>query len=115
MAKKRFKIGTLLTNKRKFTNNGREVEKTLVSLALGNIRNKDPKYNMSVEIIVRDHAGKVLHKQENGFLNLIDIRAQPDELLSAGIIDQAEYEVRKERIEKLPDSVRYSLEVSSDS
>lgn len=111
MAKK-LRLGSLLVNKRTFNNNGQSVEKTMVSLALGSVKNSDPKYNTTVEIIVKDSTGKVIHRQENGFLNLVDPRSQPDELLAAGKIDESQYESMKERVSRIPDSVKYSLEVT---
>lgn len=110
MAKK-LKVGSLLVNKRKFTNNGTEVEKTMISLALGNLKNKDPRYDLSVELTVRDNTGKIVHSQTNGFVNLIDPRTQPDELLKAGIIDEPTHTKMKERLTNLPDMVKYSLEI----
>lgn len=110
MAKK-LKVGSLLVNKRKFMNQGKEVEKTMISIGLGNIKNLDPKYNLTVEFIVKDHNGNIVHRQENGFINLVDPRTQPDELLSAGLISQEIHASMKERISKLPEMVKYSLEI----
>jgi hypothetical protein len=112
MASKKLKIGSLLRNTRKFNNNGQEVEKTLVSIGLGNVKNKDPKYNLHVELIVTDSAGKVVHRQKDGFINLVDPGTQPDELLAAGVIDEEAHHQMKERLKNLPDSIRYNLELN---
>jgi hypothetical protein len=47
-------------------------------IALGSVKNKDPKYNTNVEVIVRDAEGKVLAKQINGFLGVFDPRSNSD-------------------------------------
>src|SRR5690349_5388830 len=114
MAKK-LKIGSLLANKRTFNNGGKEVEKTLISLALGSMKNKDPKYNLSVTLIVKDHTGKIVHQQDNGFVNMVDPRSQPDELFAAGLITADQYAEAKERVSRIPESIKYSLEVPSRS
>ena len=111
MAKK-LKVGVLLVNNRTFDNNGRSVQKTMVSLALGSSKNQDPTYNTTVELIVKDHTGKVVHRQENGFLNLVDFRKQPDELLAEGRISESDYEAMKERISRVSESIKYNLEVT---
>ena len=110
MAKK-LKVGSLLVNKRTFNNNGVDVEKTMISLGLGNVKNKDPKYNLNVEFIVKDHTGKVVHRQENGFISLVDPRTQPGELRAAGIISEEIYESMQSRVASIPDSIKYSLEI----
>lgn len=43
-------------------------------ITLGNDRNKDPKYNYSVELTVRNSAGEVVAKQTDGYLSVFDPR-----------------------------------------
>lgn len=107
----KIKIGSLLVNERTFVNQGKEVKKNLVSVALGNVKNKDPKYNLSVTLIVKDSTGKVVHQQENGYINLVDPRLQPDELLAAGLITEDQALTKKQQLLKLPDMVKYNLEI----
>lgn len=45
------------------------------SIKLGTSGNKDPKYDMSVEIVVKNGAGEVIAKQTDGWLTLKDPRA----------------------------------------
>lgn len=43
-------------------------------ITLGNDRNKDPKYNYSVEVTVRNSSGEVVAKQTDGYLSVFDPR-----------------------------------------
>lgn len=84
--KKSFKVGQLKTGEFK--------GKPAVYIELGNTRNSNPEYNYSVEFIVKDSKGAVVHKQENGLVFLNDPRTfakDPD---------------------KIPAFVRYELNVS---
>lgn len=74
------KIGNVIRNK-----HGKE------ALALGDNRNRDPKYNFSVEVIVRDNEGKEVHRQKDGFLNFHDPRKNPN--------------ITPERLAKLPEAL----------
>lgn len=107
MGKKKIQLGVLLLNKVKFDG----VEKTLASIALGNDKNSDSKYNTSVEIIVRDGSGKIIHEQKNGYISLADPRMEPDRLLELGMIDENEYEKRKASTSKISEKLRYCLEI----
>jgi hypothetical protein len=72
---KTFKIGTLRTGTRDSKDDeGNVVQTPTAYLALGDLKNSDVKYNHTVEITVKDHTGKVVHKQENGFITLEDPR-----------------------------------------
>jgi hypothetical protein len=62
---KNTRVGTVLRSKK---NEGSSY------IALGSKHNKDPKYDTTVEIIVRDSEGKVIAKQVDGFLNVADPR-----------------------------------------
>lgn len=86
--KKLTKIGSLWAGMRTFTqDDGSQISKNMVSIALGQSKNKDPKYNTTVEIIVRDSEGKVIHQQTDGFLNLLDPRdvSKTPEKVPAGL------------------------------
>lgn len=65
-----YRIGTLRTGE--VERDGKTVPS--VYLALGDLKNTDPKYNHSVEVIVRDSTGKEVHRQTNGYINLDDPR-----------------------------------------
>ena len=108
MAKK-LKIGNLLVEK-KTDKNGKEYISRY--LGLGSSKNRDPKYDLSVELVIRDHTGNVVHTQKNGFLTLVDLRTQPDDLLAAGLIDESRYDKMKEGLSRLPDRIKYSLELN---
>lgn len=108
---KQLRIGSLRVSQQKFINNGQEVEKTMVSLALGNLKNKDSKYDLNVKVIITDNTGKVVHTQENGFISLIDPRTQPDELAAGGFISSEEAALRNERLKTLPKEIKYQLQV----
>ena len=46
-------------------------------LKLGNNGNKDPKYDLTVEVTVKNAAGEVVAKTTDGFLTLSDPRKSP--------------------------------------
>lgn len=94
------RIGNLLNNKV----NG----KTLLSIGLGN-KGKNEDYNTSVEIIVRNSKGEVVARQTDGFLNLVDPRKEPDDLLAAGKITEEVAAKMKEGVAKLNEKVKYSV------
>jgi len=70
------KLGTVLKNK---DGEGQYI-------ALGNAKAKEDKYRFSVEVIVRDAAGKVLAQQTDGFISVFDPRRSrenvPDHVLA---------------------------------
>lgn len=111
MANKKVRVGILLKNKKTFTNNGKSVEREMLSIALGT-QGRDPKYNTTVELIVKDNTGKVIHTQTNGFINLTNPRTQPGELLQAGIISEEIYNKMLESAGMLNDSVRFTLDLN---
>lgn len=41
-------------------------------IILGSNKNKDPKYNFSVELVVRDSKGDIVHSQKDGLLSLLE-------------------------------------------
>lgn len=81
------------------------------SLALGRKGNKDPKYDYSVELVVRDFEGNVVATQTDGFVNLVDPRAQPDNLLKAGLISEDIYADMKARVAKIPEKIAFTAQV----
>ena len=103
-SRKKVKIGALVSGKDK---NGRAYR----SLVLGNKSTND-EYTTRVEVTVKDAAGKVLYTQTDGFLNLVDPRTQPDDLLAAGLISPELHEKMKSGVKNLSDKVKYVLEVS---
>ncbi len=106
----KLRIGNLIAEKKTNKNTGQEY--TSIYLGLGNTRNKDPKYNTTVELTIRDHTGKVVHTQQNGFVSLTDPRTQPDELLAAGVIDEVRAQKMRDGLENLPEKIKYSLELN---
>lgn len=50
-------------------------------IVLGNKKNKDPKYNLSVEITVRNDAGEVIAKQTDGFVSVFEPREDSPEFV----------------------------------
>lgn len=104
MAKKIVKVGNLLNNKYE--------GKTLLSIGLGN-KGKNPEYDTSVEIIVRNSKGEVIARQVDGFLNLVDPRKEPDDLLAAGKITEEVAEKMKNGVAKLNQMVKYSVRLQS--
>lgn len=65
---KKFKIGTVQTKK----------DKSGVTVAVGNPTAKNEKFRTTVEITVKDANGNVLAKAENGFLQVVDPRKNPN-------------------------------------
>lgn len=99
MAKrKNQQIGTVM---RKTHDNGRQS----TFITLGNTRAKDPKWNYTVEFVVKDGNGNVIAKQTNGFVNVVDPRTQPQELLEAGLISEDVAQQMMERAEKIPEAI----------
>lgn len=103
---KNVRVGNLLNNKV----NG----KTLLSIGLGN-KGKDPKYNTTVEITIKDSEGNVIAKQTNGFLNLVDPRKEPDDLFAAGKITEEVRDKMKSGVAKLNEMVKYSVRLQSQN
>lgn len=58
---KSVRIGNVLSGKE---------DKDAFYIKLGAEKQKDPKYNRSVEIIVKDDEGNVLAHQKNGFISM---------------------------------------------
>ena len=84
-----------------------------VFLTLGKT-NKDPKYSkydLHVEIVVKDNEGKVVARQTDGFVGLVDPRTQPRELLAKELISKKMAEEMEERAAKLPEMIKYKLQV----
>lgn len=67
MAGKTVKIGSVWLNE--VTSASGEAKK-VPSIKLGSKGNKDPQYDLSVEIIVRDSKGTVVARQTDGFVNM---------------------------------------------
>jgi hypothetical protein len=106
MATKKYKIGSLIKNEIEEEVNGQKVKRSWLSVGLGQ-KGKDPKWDLSVEIIVKDNNGKVVAKQTDGFLDVVDPRKEPEDLLAAGFIDEAQAEKMKQGLTKLSPKVRY--------
>ncbi len=85
---------------------GKQVKK--VAVGLGN-KGKNPDYDVTVEILVKDHTGKVIAKQVDGFINLVDPRTQPDELYSAGIISEEKLHQMQNQLKTLPEKIKFQL------
>ena len=101
-----LKIGKLIQEQRKDGTKN-------TYLALGSTKNKDPRYNLSVEILVKDATGKVVAKQTNGFVNLSNPRTEPDELLRAGKITEEVAEKMKSYLPKLPEKIKYDVKMKA--
>lgn len=107
MAKK-FTFGNLIKT------TGKD-NQTRLSLALGSKNNRDPKYDFSVEITVKDSAGRVIAKQNDGFIDLVDPRTEGDRLLSLGIISEEVAEKMKTSAAKISEKVRYHARIPHSS
>lgn len=105
---KNVQIGSLLVTEDK---NGNQ----RVSIGLGK-KNKPEysKYDVSVELVVKDGSGKVIARQKDGFINLIDPRTQPDELFKAGVISEETAEKMREQASRTPDKIKYQLQVKTN-
>lgn len=101
---KNVQIGTLMVSEGQY---GKQV-----SIGLGK-KNKGEysKYDLTVELIVKDATGKVVAKQTDGFINLIDPRTKPDSLLKAGAITEEQYAKQKAAADRIPDKIKYELQV----
>lgn len=85
---------------------------TRLSLALGN-KSKNERYNLTVEVVVRDNTGKVVAKQTDGFIDLVDPRAEPDRLLAKAIISEELHGKLKESASKISEKVRYQARINT--
>lgn len=108
MAKK-IKIGSLIVTEVQDKVRG---PKKLISLGLG-VKGARSEYDMSVEVIVRNKAGQVVHKQTDGFISLSDPRTEMDDLLAAGFIDEKEAEKRREQASRISPKVKYNIIVKT--
>jgi len=63
-------------------------------LILGDLKNKDSKYQYTVELIVKDSKGEVVHTVQNPLISLSDPRSRPGitEEQRARISDKLRYE-----------------------
>lgn len=84
------------------------------SIGLG-VKGKNPDYDLSVELVVKDRSGKVVARQTDGFINLVDPRTQPDELLSRGLVTEEVAGRMKEQVSKIPEKIRFQLTVPRSS
>lgn len=107
MAQKKFKVGSLIKTDREA--NG--VKKSFLSIGLGQKNPKKPEWDQSVEIIVRNNKGDIVARQTDGFLDVVDPRKEPEELLAAGAIDEAMAEKMKQNVSKLSEKVRYVVKL----
>lgn len=106
MAKK-YKVGSLIKTDKEYENNGVKTKKTFLSIGLGQKNPKKPEWDQSVEVIIRNNKGDVIARQTDGFLDVVDPRQEPKELLAAGAIDEVMAEKMTENVRKLSDKVRY--------
>jgi hypothetical protein len=106
MASKYIKIGSIIATDNKNDPNGPK----RISIGLGQ-KGKNTQYDLSVEVLVKDKSGKVVARQTDGFINLVDPRTQPDELLKAGVINEDQAIEMKNNASKLSEKVRYILQV----
>jgi len=81
-----------------------------ISIGLGR-KNKPPYQNndVTVEVLVKDSTGKVLARQTDGFLNLVDPRTQPDELLKLGLVSEETAGKMRASAAKLPEKIKYQV------
>lgn len=103
MASKYIKVGSVIVSERADKSKN-------IAIGLGQ-KGKKEEYNLSVEIIVRDNAGKVVARQTDGFINLSDPRTEPDELLKANLITEEQAADMKNNVAKLSDKVKYTLKM----
>lgn len=109
MAAKKIKVGSLIKTEKEYEVNGKKVKKTFLSIGLGQKNDKKPDFNQTVEMIVRDNRGKIVAQQTDGFLDVVDPRKEPEDLFSAGVIDEEQFKKMKENVAKLSEKVRYVL------
>ncbi len=103
MANKYLKIGSVIKSIRK---DGSEN----FSIGLGT-KGKNPQYDLSVELIVKDNTGKIVGRQVDGFVNLINPRTEANDLLKAGVIDEARAAQMNENVQKLPEKIKFTLKI----
>lgn len=106
MAKNKVKFGTVYSEK---SETGPRVY-----IGLGSKNRTKPEYNTTVEIIVKDSTGKVIHKQTDGFVNVEDPRKRAEELLSLGKITEEQAEKMRENASRIPDKVKHELYLSGE-
>lgn len=109
MAKKRVKLGSILSETKKRSDG---TEYRTVYVVLGQNSTKSPDFNYSVEITVKNAKGQVVAKQTNGFISITDPRKAPEELLAAGVISEEQAEKMRERASKMPAKIKQELWVN---
>lgn len=110
----KIEIGKLLTkdmvdrqtNEPVYDASGRQRQRAY--LALG-VKGENKKYNTTVEIVVKDGDGNVIATQRDFFIDLVDPRTEPDDLLKAGIITEEKAEQKRGWLSKLSPNTRYKL------
>ena len=102
---KNVKIGSVIKSTRKDGSDN-------YSIGLGS-KGKNPQYNLSVELIVRDSTGKIVARQTDGFINLNDPRTEGQELYKLGIINEDKAHEMTENAKKLSDKIKFVLKVAA--
>lgn len=77
--KKTVKVGQLTTGKDK---EGNEFE----TVKLGNDKNKDPRYNYTVQIRVIDADGEIIYEGKNPYLNLYKPHANAPDFIKSDLV-----------------------------
>ncbi len=72
-----------------------------VCISLGQTSGK-PEYQYDVTVMITDKKGNVIAKQTNGFLNVVDPRKLPEELLAAGKIGEDTADKMRGRLTTMP-------------
>lgn len=62
-----------------------------------------------MEIVVKDADGNVIATQRDFFVELVDPRLEPDDLLREGIINEEQAEQKRGWVSKLNPNTRYKL------
>lgn len=105
MAAQKAKLGVVISEK-KTRRDGQEYVSTYIGLGQ---RSSNPKYNTSVEIIVRDGTGNIIGRQTDGFIEVSNPRTKPDELLAAKLIDESQHAKMTDAAERIPAKIKQEL------
>lgn len=103
-ANKSVQIGSVIVSER----NGQKQ----ISIGLGR-KGKKSQYDVTIELVAKDFTGKIIATQTDGFLNLVDPRTRPDELLQLGLISEEKYSEMKASLQNIPEKIKYQVMLSS--
>ena len=82
-------------------------------IALGKKSKTPSQYDLTVEVVVKDAKGKVVARQTDGFLEVVNPRTLPDQLLEKNIITEEQAEKMRARVANMPEEITRELRIKT--